>query len=92
MKEKQLPPKIGIIGARGLVGEELLALLEKTKWAQDIALISTEPKSSGRPTLSARRHAHDSPRPVGDTRACRKDTLRPAGQEIISRNFSAKAA
>ncbi|MBI2070713.1 MAG: aspartate-semialdehyde dehydrogenase [Elusimicrobia bacterium] len=41
-------PRLGIIGPRGLVGEELLALLAKKRWATDLTLISTDPKGTGR--------------------------------------------
>ncbi len=39
--------KLGILGPRGLVGEELLKLLEAKKWANDVTLISTRNKVTG---------------------------------------------
>ncbi len=39
--------KLGILGPRGLVGEELLKLLETKKWANDVTLISTQTKVKG---------------------------------------------
>ena len=38
--------KIGLVGPRGLVGEEFLKLSKKKRWAKNLSLISTQPKAA----------------------------------------------
>ncbi|MBI4064185.1 MAG: aspartate-semialdehyde dehydrogenase [Elusimicrobia bacterium] len=47
-QKREVSLKVGVIGPRGLVGEELLRLLEKKKWVDQLTLISTESGVSGK--------------------------------------------
>lgn len=50
-------PKIGILGPRGLVGEELLKFLTKKRWSENLTLISTQAKASGKIPFQGRQLA-----------------------------------
>ena len=56
---------VAVLGATGLVGQELVRLLEKHRWFELIAVGASD-RSAGRPYGDALRHRSCDPRPVTD--------------------------